>query len=615
MIVSVWAPRATRSVEVVVVGRSGDRSGDGSSGRSGPRRLASGAGGERRVALAPGERGRWSGDVPDLAVGDDYAFSIDGGPPRPDPRSAHQPHGVHGPSRLVDHAAFAWTDGDWAGFDLATAVLYELHVGTFSAEGTFDGAVAHLDHLVALGVTAVELMPVVAFPGRRGWGYDGVDLWAPHEGYGGPDGLKRLVDACHRRGLGVIVDVVYNHLGPAGNHLGEYGPYFSDRHPTNWGPGVNVDGPGSDEVRGFVVDNARMWLAAYHADGLRLDAVHAIADESATHVLEQVATAVHDLAGELGRPLWLLPESDLNAPRFVRPPAEGGYGLDAAWADEWHHALHAVLTGETGGYYRDFGSLALLAKALRQAWVYDGTYSPHRERVHGRPPVGLHGAQFVVCTQNHDQVGNRARGERLGHLVSPGRVRTAAALLLTAPFVPMLFQGEEWAASTPFRYFTDHDDPDLGRAVSEGRRREFSTFGWPPEEVPDPQDPATFARSVLRWDEVAAPDHAGVLGWYRALIALRRRRPGLAAGPLDDVGVAYDEADGWLVVRRRAAGVSVAANLGDAVRDIPVPGGGAVVLAWLDGVAGRPAPGPAVGGAPAGTVRLPPDGVAVLVDG
>jgi maltooligosyltrehalose trehalohydrolase len=579
VIVSVWAPHASRSVEAVTGGR--------------------------RVALAAGERGRWSGDVPGLGPGDDYALSLDGGPARPDPRSAHQPHGVGGPSRIVDHGAYRWTDAGWAGFDLPSAVLYELHVGTFSPEGTFDGAIAHLDHLVALGVDAVELLPVVEFPGRRGWGYDGVDLWAPHHAYGGPDGLKHLVDACHARGLGVVVDVVYNHLGPTGNHLTEFGPYFADRHPTNWGPGLNVDGPGSDEVRAFVVDNARMWLRDHHADGLRLDAVHAIADESATHVLEQLAASVRELAGELGRPLWLVPESDLNAPRFVLPPDRGGYGLDAAWADEWHHALHAALTGEADGYYRDFGSLSLLAKALRQAWVYDGTYSPHRDRVHGRPPAGLHGAQFVVAAQNHDQVGNRARGERLGHLVSPGRVRIAAALLLTAPFVPLLFQGEEWAASTPFLYATDHEDADLARAVPEGRRREFASFGWAPEDVPDPQDPATFAASVLRWEEVGRSGHAEVLDWYRALIALRRSRPGLGAGPLADVDVAYDEEARWLVVRRRAAGVSVAVNLGDATQDVPVADLGEVLLAW---------PPDAVTAGASG-VRLPADGVAVLARG
>ncbi len=527
----VWAPRAARSVEVV---------------------LADG----RRVALHAAERGYWAGEAP----AGDYGFSLDGGPARPDPRSPSQPHGVDGPSRPVDHGGFAWTDREWPGFSLPRAVLYELHVGTFSPAGTFDGVIGRLDHLVALGVDAIEIMPVAAFAGDRGWGYDGVDLWAPHVAYGGPDGLKRLVDACHARGLGVVLDVVYNHLGPAGNFLGEFGPYFVDLHPTNWGPGLNVDGPGSDEVRAWVVDNARMWLRDYHLDGLRLDAVHAIVDESALHVLEQLSAAVADVAAEQGRPLWLIAESDLNAPRFVRPPAEGGYGLHAAWADEWHHALHAALTGERDGYYEDFGPLQLLGKALRQAWVYDGTYSPHRQRTHGRAPTGLHGGRFVVSTQNHDQVGNRARGERLGHLVSPDRVRIAAALLLTSPFVPLLFQGEEWSASTPFQYFTDHA-PELGRAVSEGRRHEFAAFGWEAGEVPDPQDPGTFARSVLRWDEVTEPGHAEILDWYRELIALRRSRPELAAAPLDDVEVEVDEDADRVVVRRRAAGVEVVVDL------------------------------------------------------
>jgi maltooligosyltrehalose trehalohydrolase len=332
------------------------------------------------------------------------------------------------------------------------------------------------------------------------------------------------------------MDVVYNHLGPAGNHLGRFGPYFTDRHRTNWGDAVNFDGPLSGEVRRFVVDNALMWLRDYHCDGLRLDAVHAIADESALHILEELAARVEELAAFVRRTLFLVAECDLNDPRFVRPRDAGGYGLDASWADEWHHALHAVLTGETDGYYEDFGSLDLLAKALRQAWVYAGDWSPHRRRVHGRPPVGLDGWQFVVCTQNHDQVGNRATGERLSHLVSPGRLRIAAALLLTSPFVPMLFQGEEWAASTPFQYFTDHDDADLGMAVTEGRRAEFAQFGWDAAAVPDPQDPATFERSKLRWDDARGE----LLEWYRALIALRRSRTDLTDGRLDRVRVDVD---------------------------------------------------------------------------
>jgi maltooligosyltrehalose trehalohydrolase len=512
--------------------------------------------------------------VDGLGPGDDYAFSVDGGPPRPDPRSAHQPYGVHGPSRVVDHDAFAWSDADraWRGFHLPSAVLYELHVGTFSSHGTFAGAIEHLDHLVELGVDAVELMPVVEFPGRRGWGYDGVDLWAPHHAYGGPDGLKALVDACHARGLGVIVDVVYNHLGPAGNHRATFGPYFTDRHRTNWGDALNVDGPGSDEVRAFVVGNARMWLRDFHVDGLRLDAVHAIVDESARHVLEQLGDEVRGLSAHLGRPLWLIAESDRNDPRYVRPPALGGHGLDAAWADEWHHALHAVLTGERSGYYDEFGSFALLAKVLRQAWAFDGTYSPHRGRTHGRSPLGLRGDAFVVSAQNHDQVGNRATGDRLGALVPPGRLHVAAALLLTAPFVPMLFQGEEWGASTPFLYFTDHDDPELGRAVSAGRRREFAYFGWDPGSVPDPQAAETFHRSVLRWDELDEPAHAELLAWHRSLVTLRKAHPDLATAPAGSPEVTYDEDAGWLVVRRGA--IAVAVNLSPADQVVPLPATG-----------------------------------------
>ena len=424
----VWAP-GRRRVEVVLSG--------------GP-----------RVPMRPSDGGAgyggwWACSVEQAGPGSDYAFSLGEGPPRPDPRSAFQPQGIHGPSRVVDHAGFAWTDAGWRGMPLAGSVLYECHVGTFSAEGTFDGAIKHLGHLADLGVDAVELMPVAEFSGDRGWGYDGVDLFAPHHAYGGPDGLKRLIDAAHASGLGVVMDVVYNHLGPAGNYLPEFGPYFSAQHRTNWGEAVNFDGPGSDEVRRFVIDNALMWLRDYHCDGLRLDAVHAIVDHSATHILEELTVEVAALAAQAGRPLFLVAESDLNDPRFVRSRDAGGYGLGAAWADEWHHALHATLAGDTSGYYADFGPLPLLAKALRQAWVYDGTYSPYRQRVFGRPPAGLDGSQFVVATQNHDQVGNRAAGDRSSALMSDGRLRVAAALLLTSPFVPLLFQGEEWGRRDP----------------------------------------------------------------------------------------------------------------------------------------------------------------------
>jgi maltooligosyltrehalose trehalohydrolase len=549
--------------------------------------------------MVPGAGGWWHLDVPGAGPGSRYGYRLNGDPPLPDPRSPSQPDGVHGLSEVVDHGAFAWHDGDWRGCSLRGAVLYELHVGTFSAEGTFDGAVAHLDHLVELGVDAVELLPPVEFAGDHGWGYDGVDLFAPHHAYGGPEGCKRFVDACHRRGLGVVVDVVYNHLGPSGNYLPAFGPYFSDHHSTNWGDAVNFDGPDSDEVRRFVVDNATMWLRDYHADGLRLDAVHAIADDSALHILEELAAEVAVLAGTLRRPLFLVAESDRNDPRVVRPRPAGGYGIDAAWADEWHHALHAVLTGERQGYYEDFGSLELLAKALRQAWVYDGTYSPHRRRHHGRSPLGLEGHQFVVFTQNHDQVGNRARGERLAAQVSSGRCKVAAALLLSAPFTPLVFQGEEWGASAPFRYFTDHRDEDLAVAVRDGRRREFAAFGWDPADVPDPQDPATFAVSTLDWSEVHDEPHADVLAWYRALLALRRATPDLGDGRWSDLDVTADEYQGTLVVRRGA--VRLLVNLAGADRRFARLSGERLVLASDPAVA-----------TDATCVSVPPDAVAIL---
>jgi maltooligosyltrehalose trehalohydrolase len=540
----VWAPRAQR-VDVVL---AGDR---------------------RHPMDGPDDRGWFRADVAGAGPGDDYAYSLDGGDPRPDPRSNWQPHGVHGPSRLVDHAAFAWTDQGWdGGVPLAEAVLYELHVDTFSPEATYDGVIPKLGHLVDLGVTAVELLPVVEYPGRWGWGYDGVDLYAPNSGDGGPDGLKRLVDACHASGLSVVFDVVYNHLGPAGNYLGQFGPYFTDRYGTPWGEAVNLDGPDSDPVREFVVDNALMWLRDYHADGLRLDAVHAIVDTSATHILEELAARVDELEAELGRRVFLIAESDLNDPRTVRGREAGGHGMDAQWSDDFHHALHTVLTREQAGYYADFGGLAPLAKALRQAFVYDGCYAPSRRRRHGRPATGLPSTRFLGYLQNHDQVGNRASGERSSMLMSPDLLKVAAALVVLGPFVPMLFQGEEWGASTPFLYFTDHDDPDLGRAVTEGRRREFAAFGWDPTDVPDPQDPETFRRSRLDWNEVRGPGHAGLLEWHRRLIALRRSTPALTDGRFDRVEVDYDEAGRWLVYAHGP--LTVACNFGEAGATVPV---------------------------------------------
>ncbi len=516
--------------------------------------------GGQRTPMAADAGGWWRSDAQSPRDGDRYGFSIDAGPVRPDPRSPSQPDGVHAASQVVDHDSFAWTDARWGGFHLPGSVLYELHVGTFSEEGTFDGVVGHLEHLASLGVDAIEVMPVAGFDGQRGWGYDGVALYAPHAAYGGVDGLQRMVDACHSAGIGVVLDVVYNHLGPSGNYLREFGPYFSAVHRTNWGDGVNLDGPASDEVRRFFIDNALMWFRDFHIDGLRLDAVHALADDSAVHFLEQLADEVDSLSAHLGRPLTLIAESDLNDPRFVRPSGLGGYGLDSAWADEWHHAWHAVFTGETNGYYEDFGSVDHLAKALRQAWVYDGVWSGHRQRTHGRAPEGLRGEQFVVCTQNHDQIGNRAAGERSSALMSRRRLKVAAGLLLTSPFVTMLFQGEEWGAGTPWQYFTDFADSDLARAVTEGRRSEFSSFGWEPEDVPDPQDRATFDRSRLDWSELDLDSHREILDWYRTLIGLRRSLPALTAGDLQQVVIHTDPHHGALVMEH--LDVAVAAVLG-----------------------------------------------------
>lgn len=522
----------------------------------------------RRHPMRPAEHGWWQAET-ELGHGEDYAFWVDNEGPFPDPRSPWQPDGVHGFSRRLDHRRFTWSDTAWQPRPLSGAVIYELHVGTFTRAGTFAAAVARLDHLVDLGITHVELMPVAEFSGRRGWGYDGTALYAPHHAYGGPEGLKELVAACHRRGLAVLLDVVYNHLGPEGNYLERFGPYFTDRYRTPWGKAVNLDGPHSDEVRRFFVDNACMWLRDYHLDGLRIDAVHAMVDLSARHFLEQLGDEVRALEAELGRHLVLVVESDLNDPRLIRPPQAGGYGMVAQWHEDFHHALHAVLTGEQCGYYRDFGRLADLAKALGRGLVYDGRYSVYRQRRHGRPAGDLQGHQLVGFLQNHDQVGNRAGGERSSHLLCPARLKIGAALVLTAPFVPLLFQGEEWGATTPFLFFTDHRDPQLAAAVSQGRRDEFAAFGWPPEQIADPQDPTTFERSRLDWQELRQPLHADLLDWHRQLIRLRRSLPSLNDGRLEAVAIHCDEHQRWLVMARGAA--TVVCNLADRRQKVPLP--------------------------------------------
>ena len=535
---SVWAPAAARA-EVEVAGQ-----------RYPMRQVDAGI-----------SSGWWSADVPDVAAGIDYGFRLDAGELLPDPRSPRQPFGINGPSRTYDHTAFTWTDRSWRGGPLHGSVIYELHVGTFTPEGTFDAAVSRLDHLRQLGVQTVELMPVAAFPGRHGWGYDGVNLWAVHEPYGGPDGLKRFVDACHARGLAVILDVVYNHVG-IGNRLADFGPYFATAHVTPWGHAVNLDQPGSDEVRAFLIGNALMWLRDYHLDGLRLDAVHALEDHRALNFLEELAARVLALAALLNRELVLVAESDANDPRLVTSREAGGYGLTAQWSDDFHHTVHAAITGERQGYYGDFGSMAALAKTYTKVFFHDGIWSSFRGRTHGRQVdvFRIPAHRFLGYLQDHDQIGNRAIGDRIAATLPPDLVKVGAGLVLTAPYTPMLFMGEEWGADTPWQYFTDHIDPGLAKAVAEGRRAEFAAHGWAAADVPDPQDEATFLRSKLDWTQLEREPYLGLLAWYREMIALRRARPELTDPRLDRVTADFDEDARWIMVRRGRLRIS--ANLG-----------------------------------------------------
>ncbi|MFO8064692.1 MAG: malto-oligosyltrehalose trehalohydrolase [Spirochaetota bacterium] len=562
------------------------------------------------VAMEQGAHGYWTAEISRDLSHTPYAFVLDGGAPRPDPRSERQPQGVHGPSLRVRHEEFTWSDAGFQQPPLSASVIYELHVGTFTEAGTLDAAAEHLDELVTLGVTHVELMPLATASGRRGWGYDGVDLYAPHEAYGGPEAVKRFVDAAHGRGLAVLLDVVYNHLGPEGNYLREFGPYFTERYQTPWGAAVNLDGAGSDEVRAFFIDNATMWLRDYHFDGLRIDAVHAFYDTSAVNFLEELGLAVEDLERELGRRLVVIAESDLNDPRVVRSREVGGYGLDAQWSDDFHHALHALLTGERGGYYADYGRLSQVAYALENTFIFDGRRQSSRGRRHGRPAADLPPERFLGYIQNHDQVGNRARGERLSHIAGKKRQKVAAALCLLSPFVPMIFQGEEWAASTPFLYFTDHEDAGLGEAVREGRKSEFDLEDT---EIPDPQAPETARASVLRRDERSHAPHSDVLRWYRELVRLRREVPDLAGGTRREMRVDYDEAAGTLVLSRGR--VRLICNVSEDQRSIEVASAASLtVLAasepameqGLSGESSEPAAEPQRSLLSESAVRLPP---------
>jgi len=535
--------------------------------------------------MTTSDDGWWHADVDDAGAGSRYGYLLDAADgstehPVPDPRSPRQPEGVHELSQLHTLDPSAWTDQSWTGRQLAGGSVYELHVGTFTTEGTFDAAIDKLDHLVDLGVDFVELMPVNGVNGTHNWGYDGVLWYTVHEPYGGPDGLQRFVDAAHGRGLGVLLDVVYNHLGPSGNYLERFGPYLAEAGGNTWGRTVNISGPCSGQVRAYIIDNALRWLAEFHLDGLRLDAVHALVDETAVHLLEELAVRTSSLAAHLGRPLTLIAESDLNDPKLVTPREAGGYGLDAQWCDDLHHAIHTAVSGERQGYYADFGSLECLATTLRRAFFHAGTWSSFRRRVHGRPinPLTTPAHRFLAYTSDHDQVGNRATGDRPSAYLSPGLLAVSAALVLCSPYTPMLFMGEEWGASTPFQFFTSHPEPELGRATAEGRTAEFAAHGWDAADVPDPQDPQTFTASTLDWSELADAPHDRVLAVYRHLLTLRRARPELTDPWLTSFDVTYDEDARWIVLHR--GDLRVVCNLSPVPVRVPVTG--AVLLAWED---------------------------------
>jgi maltooligosyltrehalose trehalohydrolase len=571
-----WAPRAER-VELEIVE---------------PR--------PRTVAMESAKQGYFATVVDGVGPGALYHYRLDGRPPRPDPASRWQPRGVHGPSAVVDRD-FPWRDREWTGLKLPDLVLYELHVGTFTPEGTFEAIIPRLDDLVDLGVTAIELMPIAQFSGARNWGYDGVYPFAVHHAYSGPDGLRRLVDACHGKGLGVVLDVVYNHLGPEGNYLPEYGPYFTDRYRTPWGDALNFDGAGSDEVRRYFIENAVMWVRDYHVDGLRLDAAHAILDMSARPFLEELGHAVHAEGDRLGRRVLVIPESDSNDPRLIQRIGQGGMGLDAVWCDDFHHALHAVMTGERQGYYQDFGSLESLEWALTDGFVYAGQYSAYRGRRHGSSSRALPAERFVVCLQNHDQVGNRARSDRIASLVDFESLKLGAAAYLLSPFVPLLFMGEEYGETRPFPYFVDHSDPGLVESVRQGRQAEFAAFDWEVEN-PDPASEETFASARPSW---AWSDERGrkLRAWYKELLRIRREMPTIARRSKEFLEVDTLEDERVLVVHRWVEGPEGTAHaveareavlvlhLGDARSEVPVrlpTGAWKVVLDSADQAWGGP---------------------------
>ncbi len=540
---------------------------------------------DQRLRLQMLQDGYFGGYLEGLGSGALYFVSLDGGPDRPDPASRFQPHGVHGPSQVV--APQPPLEATWRGLPLRDYVIYELHIGTFTTEGTFDAAIPHLRRLRDLGITAIEIMPVAEFPGCRNWGYDGVQPFAASSAYGGPQALRRLVDACHELGMAAILDVVYNHLGPEGNYLREFGPYFHHRYQTGWGDALNFDGANSDPVRRYFIENALYWVGELGFDSLRLDAIHAIYDRSAYPFLQELGDAVRALGAEQGREVFLIAESDLNDARVVTPVDRGGLGLDAQWADDLHHALHVVLTGQRDGYYADYGSVKMIAQALREGWVYSGQYSAVRSRRFGNSAASVRAEQLVVCTQNHDQVGNRMLGERLEHIVGFEAAKVAAATVILSPYVPMLFMGEEYAEPAPFLYFVSHGDSDLQEAVRKGRRAEFAAFAAL-AEPPDPQAESTFTASKLRQELASGGRHAEMQEWYRQLLHLRCSHPALRLTSKERIEVEYEE-DTVYMLRRAESGESalVILHFGAGTRKLRLTGIDGAWRCVLGGAADR----------------------------
>ena len=548
----VWAPNLTSLAVRVMGGNEGEPS--------------------RTIPMRQSSDSEFVATVPQVGAGADYVYVLDGERERPDPVSRWQPGGVHAPSRVVDPASFRWSDQGWSGIPLRDFIIYELHTGTFTREGTFESMIPRLPYLRDLGITAVEIMPVAEVPGNRNWGYDGASLYASQSSYGGPTGLKKLVDACHQHGLAVVLDVVYNHLGPEGNYLPEFAPCFTDTHHTPWGKAINFDGPESDGVRRFIIDNALYWLTEYHVDALRLDAIHGIYDFGARHILDELSQAFQDQARRLQRQAWLIAESDLEDVRIINPRAKGGYAFDAQWHDDFHHALYALLTGQREGFLMDFGAVANLSKSVTEGFVFDWRYSHYRRRHYGSSSKNRPGEQFVGFIQNHDQVANTSRGKRLSSLVSSGQQKLAAVLTLSSPFLPLLFMGEEYGETAPFLYFTSFDDPGLAAAVTAGRKKELGSH-YSESEFADPQAPGTFEHCKLDWSKTEVSPHAEILRLYRDLISLRRRHLSLANCRKELTEIQFNEQRKWLLMKRSdpsGSGALLVFNFSSEAQSIPV---------------------------------------------